>query len=127
MNRTELIQRLSLNAISDDFENVDQVIFRDAAGQAAKCGLTIGRSEVVDALKTLVETGMAKAYDLSASVRDPFLGELKRMPLLDVIEEDFKTCFYVTKKGMEFHLVDATEWPFDDEGELRPDWKPPST
>ena len=127
MNRTELVERLILNAISDDFENVDQVIFPYVAGQAAKCGLTIDRSEIVGLLGTLVAGGLAKAYDLSGWARDPFSGELQGMPPLDVVEENFRTYFYITQKGIDFHLQDATQWPFDDEGELRRDWKPPVT
>src|SRR5260370_33038520 len=77
MNRTELVERLILNAISDDFENVDQVIFPYVAGQVAKCGLTIDRSEIVGLLGTLVAGGLVKAYDLSGWARDPFSGELQ--------------------------------------------------
>jgi hypothetical protein len=91
-----------LNAISDDFENVDQVILRDVAHDGAKCGLMIARSEVVLALAGLVEDGMAKAYLLSG--RDPFSNELQGMPALDLVEKDFKTYFYITKKGMGVHL-----------------------
>jgi hypothetical protein len=113
-----------LNTISEDFENVDQVILGHAAEQAAKCGLTIQRSDVVEALRGLVDAGLAKPYDLSASSRDPFAGELPEMSPLDVVEEDFRTYFYVTKKGMEFHEAGCAWWPFDGEGELRPDWNP---
>ena len=42
------------------------------------------------------------------------------MPSLDVVEEDFETYFYTTKKGMD--LQDASSFPYDDEGNLRPDW-----
>jgi hypothetical protein len=34
---------------------------------------------------------------------------------------DFKTYFYLTKKGLDLHLSDGT-WPFDDLGDLRQDW-----
>jgi hypothetical protein len=125
MNRIEFLQQLVLNAISDDFENVDQVILRQVAEQGAKCGLTVERSDIVEALRALVETGLAKAYDLFSGIRDPFAGELRSMPALDVVEEDFRTYFYITKKGMDFHLTDVTAWPFDDEGDLRADWEPP--
>jgi len=43
------------------------------------------------------------------------------MPPLDVIEEDFETYFLVTKRGIELQQSDNTSWPFDDDGELRPD------
>ena len=126
MTRAEFVQRLILNSMCDDFENVDHMILPDVAGVAARCGLTIERPEVVEVLRGLVEAGLAKAYDLSASGRDPFAGELPGIPPLDVVEEYFRTYFYVTKKGMEFHKASDKWWPFDDEGALRPDWRPPA-
>jgi hypothetical protein len=45
------------------------------------------------------------------------------MPALDVIEEDFETYFLATKKGIDLPLSHWTSWPFDDEGELRRDWR----
>jgi hypothetical protein len=45
------------------------------------------------------------------------------MPVLDVIEEDFETYFYATKKGIDLQLSGDTRWPFNDQGELRPDWR----
>lgn len=125
MTRAEFLQHLVLDKICDDLENVDQVILPDVAKQAARCGLTVQRPEIVAALQALVESGLAKAYDLSATSRDPFSGEIAGMPPLDVVEEYFRTYFYVTEKGMEFHESDGTWWPFDDEGSLRPEWNPP--
>jgi|SRR5271157_1791221 len=120
MDRREIVLRLVLNAICDDYENVDQVILREVAEYGSKCGLTIDRSEIVDALAKLIEDGLAKAYDLS--VREPFSTELQGMPAIDLVEEDFKTYFYITKKGLDLKLADDRWWPFDDEGSLRPNW-----
>jgi hypothetical protein len=118
MERRQLIRRLVLNSICDDFENVDQVILRDVTRDGSKFGLTIERSDIVDALKGLIEHGLAKAYLLSGTMGpDPFAGELPGMPALDVVEEDFQTYFYITKNGMDFHLADDSWWPFDDEAE----------
>ena len=100
MERSEFMRRLVLNEISNDYENVDQCILRHAAVEASRCGLTINRAEVVAALTSLVEAGLAKAYVL------PDTTELIGMPPLDMIVEDFKTYFYITKKGMEVHLAD---------------------
>jgi hypothetical protein len=61
MNRKELVRCLVLNAISDDYENVDQVILRDVAEHGAKCGLSIERCEIVEALAGLIEDGLATA------------------------------------------------------------------
>jgi hypothetical protein len=70
MMRPEFVQRLILNSMCDDFENVDQVILRNVAGVAAKCGLTVERPEVVENLRALVEAGLAKAYDLFPGIKD---------------------------------------------------------
>jgi hypothetical protein len=120
VDRKELVQRLVLNSICDDYENVDQVILSEVAADGAKCGLTIERGEVVDALSALIEDGLAKAYVLSCW--EP-AKELQGMPDIDVPEEYFKTYLHITKKGMDFHQSDDTWWPFDDHGNLWPDWK----
>jgi len=110
----------------DDFENVDQVILRDVVGVAERCGLTVERPEVVQNLRALIEAGLAKAYDLSAASADPFAGELQGMPRLNIPEKEFRTYFYPTRKGMDFHKSDVTWWPLDGDDELRSDWTPPS-
>lgn len=125
MTRAEFLQRLVLDTICDDFENVDQTILHDVAQTGDMCGLTIQRLEVVGALQVLVEAGLAKAYGFPASGSDPLAGELEGMPPLDFVEETFRTYFYVTHKGMAFHQADEAWWPLDDEGVLRPDWTPP--
>jgi hypothetical protein len=124
MTRAEFVQRLILNSICDDFENVDQVILRDVADIGAKCGLTIERPEVVEGLRELVSAGLTRAYELSPW-RDPLA--LDGMPPLGDVEANFKTYFYVTKEGMDFHEADGTWWPLDDAGVLRPHWKPPES
>jgi hypothetical protein len=111
-----------LDTTADDFENIDQIIFPTVARDCAKLGLTVARSEIVGALTKLIEDGLVKAYLLSGRDRDPFSGELQDMPKVDIIEEDFKTYFYITRKGIDFHLSDDTWWPFDDEGEVGPTW-----
>ncbi len=118
MERRELIRRLVLDSICDDVENVDQIILPDVAREGSRLGLTIERSDIVDALEGLVEDGLAKAYLLSGTMGpDPFAGELPGMPSLDAVEENFQTYFYITKKGTDFHLADDTWWPFDDAAE----------
>ena len=121
MNRSELVRRLVLRSISDDYENVDQVILRQVAEGGAKCGLTIDRPEIVNALTGLIEDGLAKAYVLSCW--EPCSTELQGMPVIDVVEENFKTYFYITKKGIDLYLSGDASWPLDDEGNLRPNWR----
>jgi hypothetical protein len=116
MVRGEVVRRWVLNWISDDFENVDQTILGHVGEAGANRGWTIERSEVVNALTTLVAEGLAKAYILPGSDRNPFSGELDGMPPMDVVEENFRTYFYITKKGMELHLSDDPSLPRDDDG-----------
>lgn len=117
MNRKELVRRMVLNEISDDYEHVDQIILPNVARECAKLGFVVERSHIVDALREFIEGGLARAYLLSST--EP-AKELQGMPSLDVIEEYFKTYFYITPKGMELHLSDDTCWPLDDEGNPRP-------
>jgi hypothetical protein len=125
MTREEFVQRLIVNSMCDDFENVDQVILRDVAGVAAKCGLTVERPEVVQNLRALVEAGLVKAYDLSPGIGDPFSGELQGMPPLADPEIYFRTHFYPTQKGTDWLESDLTWWPLDDDDVLQSDWEPP--
>lgn len=122
MTRSEFVRLLVLDAICDDFENVDQCICPTLAETGGKCGLVIDRPEIVHALDELVRDGLAKAYDLSGPARDgrdSFSGEIHGMPSLDVVEEDFHTYFYITQKGNDLHQSDDTWWPFNEEGSLR--------
>jgi hypothetical protein len=89
MTRAEFVRRLVLDTICDDFENVDQTILRDVVDIEAKCGVVIRRADVVEALRALVEAGLAKAYDLRPVRGDPFSGEIQGMPPLDIAEEDY--------------------------------------
>ena len=117
MIRGDFVRRLVLNEIADDYENIDQVVLRGVATVGANLGWAIERSEVVATLGSLIEDGLAKAYILSG--RKPYATEIEGVPSLEVVEKDFKTYFYITKKGMDLHLSDDTWWPFDDDGNLR--------
>jgi hypothetical protein len=64
MSRSELVRRLVLNAICDDYENVDQILLPNVAKDGARFGLAVERPEVVNALAGLIEDGLAKTYDL---------------------------------------------------------------
>src|SRR5450432_2404283 len=54
MERHELILRMVLNELCDDFENVDQIILPHLAEHCCKLGLAIERPEVVKVVAGLV-------------------------------------------------------------------------
>jgi hypothetical protein len=120
VTRRVFVRRLVLNSICDDGENVDQIILQDVKRDSDKTGVTIDRAEVIDALAQLVAGGLAEAWLLSQwpgkSVK------VQGMPPMDVIEENFKTYFFITEKGRKAHLSDDTWYPLDDDGNLRPNW-----
>ena len=122
MIRSEFVRRLVLDSICDDFENIDQMILRDVSAVGFKCGLTIARQEIVQALASLIADGLAKAYYSPGPERSPFSGEVAGMPPTDVVEEDFRTYFYATKDGIDLQVADGTWWPLDDDGIVRKDW-----
>jgi hypothetical protein len=70
MTREEFVQRLVLDKICDDYENVDQTILVDVVKDGVECGMNIDRTEVVDALAVLIAEGLAKAYVLPS--REPY-------------------------------------------------------
>jgi hypothetical protein len=118
MDRHDLIRRMVLNAICDDYENVDQVIFPQVAKSCAKLGFTVERCEIVNALADLIGSGLATAHLLSSTEPPKHVAD---MPPMEVVEENFMTYFLITKKGMDLHLSDDSWWPFDDAGRPRID------
>lgn len=100
---------LVLNAICDDYENIDQTILPTVIRDSAECGREgIDRPEIVEALTGLVGEGLAEAFTLSS--HEPFSARIDGMPLVDAIEEDFITYFLITERGMQLHLADDA-WP----------------
>jgi hypothetical protein len=118
VDRREFIRLFVLGTIGDDYENIDQIILPNALRDGARCGVTINRGEIVEALAGLIENGFAKAYMLWG--KEPFSREIVGMPDVSEIEEDFETYFYITDKGLEFHLSNDSWWPFDEDDNLRP-------
>jgi hypothetical protein len=109
MDRSDLVRRLILNEICDDFEGLDRIIFPNVTKNGDRFGVKIQRAEVVAEMGKLVNEGLAKAYDLSVGIQNPFSGELGKMP--DITEENFRIHFYITPKGMEFHQSNDEWWP----------------
>ena len=112
--RDEIVRRLVLNSVCDDYENIDQVIFPDLAKEGTRLGWLIDRAEVVDALAGLVHDGLVQAYLLSSSSAGAT--KLPGMPpLITEVETTFKTYFYITPAGMDLYLSDDAWWPFEEE------------
>ncbi len=120
-SRRELVERLVLDSICDDYENLSVSIKPDLDRYARDCGLEISEPEIVTALNSLVELGWAKAYRLGG--KDAV--EFDRMPTIDEMRDPDGAWFYVTGVGLKVELADYEGWPFDDEGALRKDWAPP--
>jgi len=120
MSQHDLIRLLVLVEISDDYEEPEHV-YENVAKRARLCGMVIQFVDVRTALMELVGSGLAKAYRLSTTAQAM---EIQGFPPVDQVHEYY---FWITEKGKG--IVDSTRgdsWPFDDEGDLRPDWSPPS-
>jgi len=118
VNRGELVRRMVLNTMCDDYENIDQIVLPTVARDCAKLGIIVERPEIVSTVSRLLEDGLIKAYDLQAG------DELDGMPSVDLIEFEntLRTYFYVTGEGLEYHRSDKTWWPFDDDDVPVPGW-----
>ena len=81
------------------------------------CGFAVAPEETQDALIKLTESGLAKAYRLSA--REPFAEELQGLPPFD---GSYDYYFLITEDGLRILAEWRKDWPFDDEGELIPGW-----
>ena len=122
MKRTELIRIFVLNAMVDDYESFEQ-ISKDIARDNERCGITANRSDILDALTTLIKDGLVQAYRYSGPPRNEF-DKIQGVPPLDEIDNPWYSYFFVTKKGREVHSA-TEDWPFDDDYVLRADWTPP--
>lgn len=116
MKRDQLVRMFVLEEISDDYEDLER-ISKGVNKLGARCGLTIAHQEILSALANLIEVGMANAYRLEATREAP--KPLPGVPPDDEMEEYY---FWITRKGREHHLAADSEWPFQDDGTLKPDW-----
>ncbi len=57
MTRSELIRRMVLDSMCDDFENIDQIILPEVARDCAKLGFSVERAEIVKAVSELSRRG----------------------------------------------------------------------
>lgn len=118
MNRKELVNIFVLEAVADDYENVEQ-IHKEVTGLASRCGLTINVSEIEEAMTDLIKSDLVRAYRLSPRLPAE---EINGVPVPSIRSECY---FWATPKGREFLASPSVPWPFDEEGFLRKDWFPP--
>jgi hypothetical protein len=117
--RRELLRIFALDALADDDENLEAVT-RYVAYVAGRCGLTFGRSEVASALEDVVESGLAVPYMVYAHGTPP--RRIERFPYPAELEDCW---FRGTPEARE--LVEGyAGWPFDEAGNLRQEWSPPT-
>ena len=122
--RRELVLRIVLNEISDDYENLHQIV-KQVGMTTSGCGMNVSLDEILQALSDLIDTRLARAYRFSEGVR-PIRGMPPRNEIGSPDEVGLNDVyFWVTRKGMRLQLSDYPDWPFDDNNVLRPDWSPP--
>jgi hypothetical protein len=115
-----LVRMLTLNEMSDDYENLAVSLEMPLLQMGREAGFAIERSDIVEALKELVELGWAKAWHLTSAAAEEF----DHLPSLEEMEDFYGAWFHITDAGRKAqNEYDA--WPFDDEGEIRKDWTPP--
>lgn len=118
--RSELVRRLVLSVICDDYENLAVSIEMPVVETGGRCGLYIEKAEIVRALRELIELGWAKAYYLGDKFK-----EIEGMPPEDELEDPDGPWFYGTDEGLKVQLGDSEWWPFDEDKHLLKDWTPP--
>ncbi len=77
--RRELVLRIVLNEISDDYENLHQIT-KQVGMTIAGCGMTVSLDEILQGLTDLIDAKLAKAYRFSDGAH-----QLPGMPPLDEI------------------------------------------
>lgn len=119
VRRRDLVRRMVLNEICDGYECLYQITIQLAIS-TSRCGLTIETPEVLAALGDLISGGLARAEGIEGMPPIEEIGSPHELGLDDVY-------FRITDKGMQLHLADYPDWPFDDDDVLRLDWKPPES
>jgi glucosamine kinase len=89
-----MIMHMTLDAISNDYEYLDDQILKDVGTWAAEEGISFDRAAVIRALETLVKDGYAQTYRLS-----PQPPHCKVVPYDPASIEEL--AFYVTNRGRE--------------------------
>jgi hypothetical protein len=115
MTRADVIRRILIQGICDDFEDI-QRITEWTVPMGSKCGLTITRDDIIQALLELIEQGHAKAYDLKWWADPP----ATENPREEITPLDPR--FARTEEGLAFQKASSVGSPFDESHNLRESW-----
>ena len=118
MDRNEILRMFILDVLADDYENLEK-IRREVTELGARAGLTIEQPEISRGVTDLTDSGLVRAYRLSPTRPAE---ELQGVPPPEEVEDLY---YWLTDKGREIQLSDYPQWPFDEAGNLRGDWRPP--
>jgi hypothetical protein len=122
MTRRDQIRMFVLDVIADDYEEVEHII-EVVANWFGCCNLGINRNEIVLALISLTQDGLARGYHLMETPGNkPEEIDARLSP--DQIQP-YDPYFWITDKGREEVKLPNDGWPLDDDGLLRKDWVPP--
>lgn len=113
--RNELVRMFVLDTVADDYEDVE-IIAATVNTFARKCGMDVSFTELLQALEALIRIGWVKAYRLSPTEAPQ---EINGVPDRDEIESYY---FWVTEEGGRVQGIEDSDWPFDEDGVLKPDW-----
>jgi hypothetical protein len=119
MKPEALIRMLVLAEISDDYEE-PQHVYENVSVRARLCGIPVERLDVQRVLLSYVDAGLARAYHFDREIEDA----ATVTPGLDEVGHYY---FKITKEGLAALDSSGYPWPFDDEGDLLPDWRPPTS
>lgn len=101
-DRSQAVMELVLNAIADDYENVEIILksineedqTTEPDSRPGRKGAPVSRPEVIKALRVLTSEGYAQAYILDT--REPYA-----QPVAFCKEAISQLWFYVTPKGIQ--------------------------
>ncbi len=113
----ELLRMFVLDTIADDYENLEKIC-ADVSAMSTRCGLSVQSSDVVEALVSLIASGLASPYKLR-----PTAEKVEGVPPISNLGNYY---YWVTEKGRGVQLSDYADWPFGENGELREDWTAPT-
>jgi hypothetical protein len=117
MTRQELVRLAVLMNIADACEEPVHV-YQRVAEDLEPCGLWVAPEETQGALIELIESGLAKAYRMSA---EPFPEELQGVPPFDGSHDYY---FWITEDGLRSLASGRArdDWPLDDLHDVIPGW-----